>query len=111
MLASLDSQELAADIAHDVTLGVAVFLVGLIAFVAVVWLSTSWSEDSAELWVAKDRTIDLFCCWLRTLVCLLVVAGMIGLAGRGSAAQVVFFGTIGRVIEKKKQLIEAELGF
>ena len=55
------------------------FLVGLIAFVAVVWLPTSWSEDSAELWVAKDRTIDLFCRWLRTLVCLLVVAGMIEL--------------------------------
>jgi putative copper export protein/uncharacterized protein (DUF305 family) len=64
----------AVSIAHSVTLGAVVFLVGLVAFVALVWLPTSRMVDASE------DSVGLFVRWIWALFALLVCAGAVELS-------------------------------
>ncbi|MDQ4002059.1 MAG: DUF305 domain-containing protein [Actinomycetota bacterium] len=68
------SQETAASIAHGATLGAVVFLVGLVAFVALVWLPTS------RIVGAGQDAVGLFVPWIWALLGLLLVAGAVELS-------------------------------
>ena len=71
---AISPQELAVGIAHGTTLGAAVFLVGLVAFVALVWLPASQRENADQ-----GKVASLLCRWMWVLVGLLVVAGLVEL--------------------------------
>ena len=71
---AISAQDLAASIAHGTTQGAAVFLAGLVAFVALVWLPSSRAEEADQ-----ERIIGLFRRWMWILVGLLVFAGLIEL--------------------------------
>lgn len=71
---AISPQELAVGIAHGTTLGAAVFLVGLVAFVALVWLPASQRENADQ-----GKAASLLCRWMWVLVGLLVVAGLVEL--------------------------------
>jgi copper transport protein len=67
------SEDLTTSIAHGTTLGAIVFLVGLVAFVALVWLPANPVEN-----VEQERVVSfLLCRWMWVLVGLLVVAGLV----------------------------------
>lgn len=67
------SEDLTTGIAHGTTLGAIVFLVGLVAFVTLVWLPANSLED-----VEQERVVSLLLCrWMWVLVDLLVVAGLV----------------------------------
>jgi uncharacterized protein (DUF305 family)/putative copper export protein len=68
------SQETAASIAHGVTQGAAAFLVGLVMFVALVWLPAS------RIVGAGQGTAEFFVRWIWMLFGLLVVAGVVELS-------------------------------
>jgi copper transport protein len=72
--ASVDPQETAVSLAHSATLGAIVFLVGLVAFVALVWLPTSRTVG-----VSQDA-VGLFVPWIQALFGLLLVAGTVELS-------------------------------
>jgi copper transport protein len=69
---SLPSQELLAGISHGATQGATAFLVGLVAFVALIWLPASLTED-----VDQEKSLLLFCRWMWVSFGLLVVAGSV----------------------------------
>lgn len=71
---AISPQELAVGIAHGTTLGAAVFLVGLVAFVALVWLPANQIENADQ-----GEVVSLLCRWMWVLVGLLVVAGLVEL--------------------------------
>jgi copper transport protein len=71
---SLPSQELLAGISHGATQGATAFLVGLVAFAALVWLPASLTED-----VDQEKGLLLFCRWMWVSFGLLVVAGLVEL--------------------------------
>src|ERR671910_930572 len=71
---SLPSQELLAGISHGAALGATAFLVGLVAFAALVWLPASLTED-----VDQEKGLLLFCRWMWVSFGLLVVAGLVEL--------------------------------
>jgi copper transport protein len=71
---AISPQELAVGVAHGATLGAAVFLVGLVAFVALVWLPANQVENADQ-----GRTVSLLCRWMWVLVGLLTVAGLVEL--------------------------------
>src|ERR687893_1213244 len=71
---AISPQELAVGIAHGTTLGAAVFLVGLVAFVALVWLPANQIENADQ-----GKTVSLLCRWMWVLVGLLIVAGLVEL--------------------------------
>lgn len=71
---AISPQELAVGIVHGMTLGAAVFLVGLVAFVALVWLPANQVEDADQ-----GKTVSLLCRWMWVLVGLLFVAGLVEL--------------------------------
>ena len=73
--ASVDLGEVAAAVAHGATQGASAFLVGLVAFVALVWLPASRTEG-----VEGEEALDLFRRWMWLLVGLLVVAGLVELS-------------------------------
>jgi copper transport protein len=66
------SEDLTIGIAHGTTLGAIVFLVGLVAFVTLVWLPANPVEN-----VEQERAVGLLCRWMWVLVGLLVVAGLV----------------------------------
>jgi putative copper export protein len=70
--APVDLQGLAVGIAHGATLGAAVFLAGLVAFAALVWVPASGMEDADQ-----EKVLNLFCRWMWMLVGLLIVAGLV----------------------------------
>ena len=72
---SLSSGDPLASIVHGATLGTAVFLAGLVAFVALVWLPNSQVEEDAD----QQKILGLFGRWMWVLVGLLVVAGLVEL--------------------------------
>jgi copper transport protein len=72
--APVDPQETAASSAHGATLGAVVFLVGLVAFVALVWLPTSRAVGAGQ------NSVGLFVRWIWALFALLVVAGAVELS-------------------------------
>ena len=63
---AISPQEIAVGIAHGTTLGAAVFLVGLVAFVALVWLPANQTENADQ-----GKTVSLLCRWMWVLVGLL----------------------------------------
>jgi copper transport protein len=66
-------EDLTTGIAHGTTLGAVVFLVGLVAFVTLVWLPANPVEN-----VEQERVVSfLLCRWMWVLVGLLVVAGLV----------------------------------
>ena len=67
----LSSQEPLAGMAHGVTLGATVFLAGLVAFAALVWIPANRPVDAGQ-----DKTLKLLCRWMWALAGLLVVAGL-----------------------------------
>ena len=67
----LSSQEPLVGIAHGLTLGATVFLAGLVAFAALVWIPANRTADTGQ-----HKTLKLFCRWMWALVSLLVVAGL-----------------------------------
>ena len=67
-------QELAVGMAHGATLGAVVFLVGLVAFVVLVWLPANQVEDADQ-----GEAVSLLCRWMWVLVSLLIVAGLVEL--------------------------------
>jgi copper transport protein len=69
--AALSTQELAVGLAHGATLGTVVFLAGLVAFVALVWLPASRAESGDQ-----EKIAGLFCRWMWVLASLLVAGGM-----------------------------------
>src|SRR5215207_2225539 len=71
---AISPQEIAVGIAHGTTLGAAVFLVGLVAFVALVWLPANQTENANQ-----GKTVGLLCRWMWVLVGLLTVAGLVEL--------------------------------
>jgi copper transport protein len=71
---AISAQELAVGIAHGATLGAVVFLVGLVAFVVLVWLPANQVEDADQ-----GEAVSLLCRWMWVLVGLLVVAGLVEL--------------------------------
>ena len=71
---AISPQEIAVGIAHGTTLGAAVFLVGLVAFVALVWLPANQAENADQ-----GKTVSLLCRWMWVLVGLLTVAGLVEL--------------------------------
>jgi hypothetical protein len=71
---AISPQEIAVGIAHGTTLGAAVFLVGLVAFVALVWLPANQTENADQ-----GKTVSLLCRWMWVLVGLLTVAGLVEL--------------------------------
>ncbi len=71
---SLSSQDVLPGIAHGATLGAAVFLAGLVAFVTLVWLPEGRVGDADQ-----EKAIKPFCRWMWVLVALLVVAGLVEL--------------------------------
>ena len=70
----ISPQEIAVGIAHGTTLGAAVFLVGLVAFVALVWVPANQIENADE-----GKTASLLCRWMWALVGILAVAGLVEL--------------------------------
>src|SRR3712207_6784313 len=71
---AISPQELAIGMAHGTTLGAAVFLVGLVAFVALVWLPANQIENADH-----GKTVSLLCRWMWVLVGGLTVAGLVEL--------------------------------
>jgi copper transport protein len=71
---AISPQEIAVGMAHGTTLGAAVFLVGLVAFVALVWLPANQAENADQ-----GKTVSLLCRWMWVLVGLLTVAGLVEL--------------------------------
>jgi copper transport protein len=71
---AISPQEIAVGIAHGTTLGAAVFLVGLVAFVALVWLPANQIENANQ-----GSIVSLLCHWMWVLVGLLTVAGLVEL--------------------------------
>ncbi len=71
---AISAQELAVGIAHGATLGAVVFLVGLVAFVVLVWLPANQVEDTDQ-----GKAVSLLCRWMWVLVGLLIVAGLVEL--------------------------------
>src|SRR5918999_1481355 len=71
---SLPSQELLAGISHGATQGATAFLVGLVAFAALVWLPASVTEE-----VDQEKGLLLFCRWMWVSFGLLVVVGLVEL--------------------------------
>jgi copper transport protein len=71
---AISPQEIAVGIAHGTTLGAAVFLVGLVAFVALVWLPANQTDNANQ-----GKTVGLLCRWMWVLVGLLTVAGLVEL--------------------------------
>ena len=71
---SLPSQELLAGISHGATQGATAFLVGLVAFAALVWLPASVTEE-----LDQEKGLLLFCRWMWVSFGLLVVAGLVEL--------------------------------
>jgi copper transport protein len=72
--AAISTQELAVSLAHGTAQGAAVFLTGLVTFVVLVWLPIGRVEDADQ-----EKIINLFCRWMRMLVGLLIVAGLVEL--------------------------------
>jgi copper transport protein len=72
--AVISPQEVAVGIAHGTTLGAAVFLVGLVSFVALVWLPANQIENADQ-----GKTVSLLCRWMWALVGILTVAGLVEL--------------------------------
>ena len=70
----ISPQELAVGLAHGTTLGAAVFLVGLVAFVALVWVPANQIENADQ-----GKTASLLCRWMWALVGILAVAGLVEL--------------------------------
>jgi copper transport protein len=70
----ISAQELAVGMAHGATLGAVVFLVGLVAFVVLVWLPANQVEDADQ-----GEAVSLLCRWMWVLVGLLIVAGLVEL--------------------------------
>ena len=68
---TLSAQELAVGLVHGTTQGATVFLAGLVAFVALIWLPVGRVESSGQ-----EKVINLFCRWIWVLFGLLVVAGL-----------------------------------
>jgi copper transport protein len=73
--ASLSPQELLASLAHGVTQGAVVFLAGLVAFAALVWLPSVRTTNANQ-----ENAVRLLCRWMWGLVGLLVMAGVVELA-------------------------------
>ena len=71
---AVDLQQTVVSLAHGVTLGAVVFLVGLVAFVALVWLPTSRVVGTGQ------DSVGLFGRWIWALFGLLVVAGAVELS-------------------------------
>jgi len=71
-LVTLSLQELLASIVHGATQGAVVFLAGLVAFAALVWIPSARAEQGEVL-------LPLFCRWTWLLAGLLVVAGLVEL--------------------------------
>ncbi len=71
---AVSAQDLAVGIAHGATLGVVVFLAGLVMFVTLVWLPVRRVEDAD-----RGKAVNLLCRWMWVLVGLLVVAGLVEL--------------------------------
>ncbi len=72
---AVDLRETAAAVAHGATQGASAFLVGLVAFVALVWLPASRAEG-----VEGEEALGPFRRWMWLLVVLLVVAGLVELS-------------------------------
>jgi copper transport protein len=70
----ISAQELAVGVAHGAPLGTVVFLVGLVAFVVLVWLPANQVEDADQ-----GEAVSLLCRWMWVLVGLLIVAGLVEL--------------------------------
>jgi copper transport protein len=71
---SLPLPELLTGVVHGATLGATVFLAGLVAFAALVWLPASRTED-----IDQEKVLLLFCRWMWLSFGLLVVAGSVEL--------------------------------
>jgi copper transport protein len=72
---SIFTQEVEAYVVHGITQGASVFLAGLVAFVALVWLPSRRVEDAGHQ--KKGVALFLRCMWM--LVGLLIIAGLIEL--------------------------------
>ena len=72
--ASLSTEEVLTGAAHGAAQGASAFLAGLVAFVALVWLPASRTED-----VGREEAVAPFSRWMWMMVGLLVVAGIVEL--------------------------------
>jgi uncharacterized protein (DUF305 family)/putative copper export protein len=79
--APVDLWEVAASVAHGATQGASAFLVGLVAFVALVWLPAGRAEG-----VEGEEAVRPFCRWMWLLVGLLVLAGLVELTAYATRA-------------------------